>query len=67
MAFHTNLVKPGLVSQEIGRFYDELFEARQRGDYIELVDFEKDQITKWLQQAREFINAVKPLTSEKSD
>jgi uncharacterized protein len=43
-AFHKNFVKTGLISQEYGQFYDEIFEARQRGDYIELVRFEKEQI-----------------------
>jgi uncharacterized protein (UPF0332 family) len=39
-SFHQHLVKHGLVSLEHGKLYDELFEARQRGDYIELVTFE---------------------------
>lgn len=58
-AFHKHFVKPGLVSREYGQFYDELFEARQRGDYIELVSFEKEVVTKWFNQAREFVETVK--------
>jgi hypothetical protein len=60
-AFHKHFVKPGLVSHEYGQFYDELFEARQRGDYIELVSFEKEVVTKWLNQARKFVETVKLL------
>lgn len=60
-AFHKHIVKPGLVSREYGQFYDELFEARQRGDYIELVSFEKEVVTKWFNQAREFVETVKLL------
>lgn len=60
-AFHQNLVKPGMVSIEHGRFYDELFEARQRGDYIELVSFEKEQVENWLQHATQFVEAIKLL------
>lgn len=60
-AFHKHFVKPSLVSREYGQFYDELFEARQRGDYIELVSFEKEMVTKWLNQAREFVGIVKSL------
>jgi len=60
-AFHKHIVKPGLISREHGQFYDELFEARQRGDYIELVHFEKGQVEKWLKQASEFVNGVKLL------
>lgn len=60
-AFHQNLVKSGIVSLEHGKFYDELFEARQRGDYIELVSFEKEQVENWLQQAIQFVEAIKLL------
>ncbi len=60
-AFHKHIVKPGLISRESGQFYDEIFEARQRGDYIELVRFEKEQVEKWLQRASEFVKAVRAL------
>lgn len=57
-AFHKYFVKTGLVSHDNGRFYDELFEARQRGDYIELVSFEKEQADEWLRYAKVFVNEV---------
>lgn len=60
-AFHQHIVKPGLVSRELGQLYDELFEARQRGDYIELVRFEKQQVEDWLQKAKEFVEMIKSL------
>jgi hypothetical protein len=61
-AFHKHLVKPGLVSRENGQLYDELYEARQRGDYIELVRFEEEPVRTWLEQARRFVEATKSLT-----
>ncbi len=61
-AFHKHIVKTRLISREHGQFYDEIFEARQRGDYIELVHFEKGQVEKWLKQASEFVKAVGALT-----
>lgn len=60
-AFHHDFVKPGLVSLEHGRLYDELFEARQRGDYIGLASFEQKQVEDWLQQASQFVEAIKSL------
>jgi len=60
-AFHQHFVKQGLINLEYGQFYDEIFEARQRGDYIELVSFEKKQINEWLQKARGFVKRVKTL------
>jgi len=57
-AFHKHIVKPGLINRKYGEFYDELFEARQRGDYIELVQFEKEQVENWLKKAKKFVNDV---------
>ena len=63
-SFHKYLVKPGLVSLEQGKLYEELFEARQRGDYIELVQFEGAQVAEWLVRAREFVDAVRFLIKD---
>lgn len=60
-SLHKHLVKPGLVSHEHGELYDELFEARQRGDYIELVTFEKQGVGDWLNRAQDFINSLTAL------
>ena len=60
-AFHQHLIKSGMVDDQYRKFYDELFEARQRGDYIELVSFEKNQVEDWLQQASQFVEAIKSL------
>ena len=60
-AFHKHIVKTAMMSREHGQFYDEIFEARQRGDYIELVRFEKEQVKKWLKQASEFVKVVRSL------
>lgn len=53
-----------MISREHGQLYDELFEARQRGDYIELVSFEKEIVTKWFNQAMEFVETVKLLLND---
>jgi uncharacterized protein len=54
-SFHRNLVKTGKISRESGKFYDELFEARQRGDYLDFVYFDLDLVTDWLGKARRFV------------
>lgn len=64
--FHQQLVKPGLVSRENGQLYDELFEARQRGDYIELVSFEKSDVKDWLERATHFLKEIKLLIKTQS-
>ena len=65
-AFHRHFVKPGLVNTANGRLYDELFEARQRGDYVGLVRFEMEQVRDWLARAQGFVEAVSELIGAKS-
>jgi len=64
-AFHKHLVKTGRVIREYGQFYDEVFEARQRGDYVGLVYFEKGQTEDWLQKAGHFVEVIKTLSKSK--
>ena len=57
-AFHKHLIKSGQFRNEYGRLYDELFEARQRGDYIELVTFTKQQVEEWLSRTKYFLQDI---------
>lgn len=66
-SFHQHLVKPGLISREHGLLYDELFEARQRSDYVELVSFETKQVEDWLKRAKRFIEAVNSLIKNNNE
>lgn len=67
-AFHKIFVKTGLVSHEMGIFYDALYEARQRGDYIELISFDKDVVAEWIKNAGKFLDTIKTLLHrEKAD
>ena len=64
-SFHQHLVKTGKISQDLGKFYDELFEARQRGDYFEMVFFDRGQVENWLTQAKQFVREVGSLVTVK--
>lgn len=57
-ALHRQLVKSGQISKEHGKLYDELFEARQRGDYIELVKFDRQQVENWLNRVKVFLQDI---------
>jgi len=37
--FNRNYVKTGRISKHLGRIYNDLFERRQEGDYIDFVSF----------------------------
>lgn len=59
--FHQQFVKTSLVSHEHGLLYDELFEARQRADYMEFAPMEKSQAEDWLRRARDFVARIRTL------
>ncbi len=41
-AFHRKFIKTSLLDKSLGRLYDELFNARQHGDYAPLIEFDKN-------------------------
>jgi len=43
-AFHREFIKPGLPDVKWGKFYDRLFEDRQEGDYLALVELESGYV-----------------------
>ena len=56
--FHKEFVNKGEVDEVYGKFYSEIFEKRQVGDYRDLVEFEKEKVSGWLEKAEEFILAI---------
>lgn len=59
--FNKEFVNTGLVDKEWGRFYNEMFEFRQKADYKDLVKFETVDVKLWLAKAEDFILAIKVL------
>lgn len=53
--FNQYWVKTGKIDIDKGRFYSQLFESRQEGDYIDFVRYEKEMVEFWISQALEFI------------
>lgn len=62
--FHRHFVKSGLVDEEDGKFYDRLFGARLKGDYVEFTGFERPQVEEWLNEAKRFVDTVKRLIEQ---
>jgi len=63
-AFNKEFVKTGEIDKELGKFYNRMFEHRRAGDYGELVEFEEEDVRKWLKTAEEFLNAIEKLMKE---
>jgi uncharacterized protein (UPF0332 family) len=60
---HKEFIRPGVIPLEHGRFFDLLFNNRQKGDYSDLVVFQAEQVKGWLQQTREFVKCISGLIS----
>lgn len=60
-ALHRDLIKAGTLAPEWGRVFDKLYENRQRGDYLELYEFEQPQVATLLAGAEGFVTEVRRL------
>ena len=56
--FNEHFVKTGRVPVELGRFYSRMYDFRQKGDYGDFVEFEREKVKEWLDQASMFINEM---------
>lgn len=57
--FHQNIVKNGLLNREMGKFYDKIFDTRQKGDYADLVYFDKKEVGSWFDETKKFVSSIK--------
>ena len=62
--FNQHFVKVGKVSKEHGKLYNQLFEARQEGDYIDFVQYDEDTVRPWIPEVKTFIDAISQLTED---
>ena len=58
-------VKTGIVDVEAGKFYSEMFDTRQEGDYKDFMSFNKEDIAVWLEKAEGFIEAMETIVRER--
>ena len=52
-------IKSGLIDKRYGKLYSKLFDLRQKGDYGDLFDYDKETVLPWIDSVREFINEIK--------
>ena len=47
--------------KHLARIYNDLFERRQEGDYIDFVSFGESQVVPWISKAEELIRYISNL------
>lgn len=56
--FNKEFVNKKIIDKESGKFFNEMFEFRQKADYKDLVEFRKEDIELWLEKASLFISKI---------
>jgi uncharacterized protein (UPF0332 family) len=59
--FNRHYVRTGKVPKELAPIYNDLFERRHEGDYMDFVDFEGTQVLPWIARAERFIDHIASL------
>jgi uncharacterized protein (UPF0332 family) len=59
--FNRHFVKTGVVSKEHGKLYNNLFETRQEGDYIDFVSFNAESMEPLFPKVENFISTISQL------
>lgn len=55
---HREFVKTGLISYDLGKHFDLLFNSLQKSDYFDLVEFKADDVAGWMSATNEFVIKV---------
>jgi len=63
IAFHQEFINTGLLAIEWSKFYDQLFEDRQEGDYQPFMAFDRKYVETQLERCSQFLSELKPLIS----
>ncbi|MCP4575638.1 MAG: HEPN domain-containing protein [Deltaproteobacteria bacterium] len=62
--FNRHYVKTGKVPKDLARIYNDLFERRQEGDYIDFVRFQESQVLPWISNAEQLIEHIARLVEK---
>jgi uncharacterized protein (UPF0332 family) len=62
--FNLHFIKTGLISKDFGKLYSDLMDWRQKGDYGDMYDFNKDSVEPLLKPVEDFLNQVELLTKQ---
>ena len=58
MMFGLHFVQNGLVKREDGRFFSDLYDRRQTGDYEDFITYEEETVLQLYSQANDFVKRL---------
>jgi len=62
--FSEYFIKTGIISKDLGKIFSQLFTWRQKGDYDDLFDFEKEKVLPYLEPVKELIETIGKIVRE---
>jgi len=62
--FGLHFIKSGLIDKDSGKFYTDIFDMRQTGDYDDYIDFRKEDVLDLIEPANELISKIEMLLSK---
>lgn len=62
--FSEHFIKTNIISKDLGKMYSQLFTWRQKGDYDDLFDFEKEKVTPYFAPVKELIEKIEKIVNE---
>lgn len=65
--FNRDFVNTGKVAKDEARIYNDLFERRQEGDYVDFVRFDQSQVLAWMPCAERFVGRIAELVRTKHE
>jgi uncharacterized protein (UPF0332 family) len=65
--FNRHYVKTDKIPKNLARIYNDLFERRQEGDYIDFVRFQESQVLPWISKAEQLIEHITRLAEKETN
>jgi len=64
--FSLYFIKTKIFKKQYGKLYSDLFDSRQRGDYSDFYDFDKETIDEFMIPVRELLSLIKKYIEEEN-
>jgi uncharacterized protein (UPF0332 family) len=56
--FGLHFVQPGIISKDFGKFFSDLYDKRQTGDYDDFISYDKETVLSLLASAKSLIQEI---------
>lgn len=63
--FNLHYIKTEIVPKQIATIYNDLFERRHEGDYLDFLEFQESQVTHLIPKVKKFIDYLNNLIEER--